>query len=268
MPDLRLPGGARRPVRQLRQPARPDRPDRPALEDRRLDARVPRDEAPVPRPAAVRRARCASGSTAHDDWRPNVRNFSLGLLDEIQPRADHARSRLGRAASRSPATPRTTNKRIYVWFDAVIGYLSASDRVGAQRGEPEAWREWWQNPDARHDYFQGKDNIVFHTVIWPAMLLGYGEGGEYGAGTSRSTCPTNVVATEYLTMEGKQFSHEPRPLDLRARLPRPLRPRPAPLLPRRRRARRRRTPTSPGPSSSAATTTSCSRTGATSSTAR
>ena len=69
-------------------------------------------------------------------------------------------------------------KRIYVWFDAVIGYLSASDRVGAQRGTPDAWREWWQNPDARHYYFMGKDNIVFHTVIWPAMLLGYGEGGE------------------------------------------------------------------------------------------
>ena len=74
------------------------------------------------------------------------------------------------------------DKRIYVWFDAVIGYLSASIEWAAMRGDPDAWREWWQNPDAEHYYFQGKDNIVFHTVIWPAMLLGYGEGGEYGAG--------------------------------------------------------------------------------------
>ena len=74
------------------------------------------------------------------------------------------------------------HKRIYVWFDAVIGYLSASIEWAAMRGDPDAWREWWQNPDAEHYYFQGKDNIVFHTVIWPSMLIGYGEGGEYGAG--------------------------------------------------------------------------------------
>ena len=64
----------------------------------------------------------------------------------------------------------------------MIGYLSASIEWAAARGDPDAWREWWQNPESEHYYFQGKDNIVFHTVIWPAMLLGYGEGGEYGAG--------------------------------------------------------------------------------------
>ena len=74
------------------------------------------------------------------------------------------------------------------------------------RGDPDAWREWWQNPEAEHYYFQGKDNIVFHTVIWPAMLLGYGEGGEYGAGRGTLHLPDNVVATEFLTMDGKQFS--------------------------------------------------------------
>ena len=73
------------------------------------------------------------------------------------------------------------------------------------RGDPDAWREWWQNDDAVHAYFQGKDNIVFHTVIWPAILLGYEEGGEVGAGEPLHL-PDDVFATEFLTMEGKQFS--------------------------------------------------------------
>jgi methionyl-tRNA synthetase len=97
------------------------------------------------------------------------------------------------------------NKRIYVWFDAVTGYLSAAIEWAQQRGTPDAWRNWWQDPAARHFYFMGKDNIVFHTVIWPSMLLGYGEGGEYGAGRPLEL-PYDVVASEFLTMEGKQFS--------------------------------------------------------------
>src|SRR5581483_3575869 len=68
-----------------------------------------------------------------------------------------------------------------------------------------AWREWWQNDAAEHSYFQGKDNVVFHTVIWPSELIGYGEGGDVGAGTPLHL-PDNVVASEFLTMEGKQFS--------------------------------------------------------------
>jgi methionyl-tRNA synthetase len=72
-------------------------------------------------------------------------------------------------------------------------------------GDPEAWREWWQAEDALHAYFQGKDNIVFHTVIWPTIMLGYGGGGELGAGTPLHL-PDDVFATEYLTMEGRQFS--------------------------------------------------------------
>ena len=54
------------------------------------------------------------------------------------------------------------DKRIYVWIDAVVGYLSAAIEWARNRGTPDAWREWWQNPDARHYYFMGKDNIVFH----------------------------------------------------------------------------------------------------------
>jgi methionyl-tRNA synthetase len=142
---------------------------------------------------------------SHDDWRPNVRNFSLALLDEIRPRPITRDLDWG-VRIPVPGYSEDENKRIYVWFDAVIGYLSASIEWAAATGDPDRWREWWQNPEAEHYYFQGKDNIVFHTVIWPAMLLGYGTGGEYGAGRAPLELPTNVVATEYLTYYGRQFS--------------------------------------------------------------
>src|SRR5262245_50763515 len=139
------------------------------------------------------------------EWRPNVKNFSLGLLGELRPRPITRDLDWG---VRIPVDgyAEDEHKRIYVWFDAVIGYLSASIEWAAMRGEPDAWRDWWQNPEAEHYYFQGKDNIVFHTVIWPSMLIGYDEGGEYGAGRGRLHLPTNVVASEFLTMEGKKFS--------------------------------------------------------------
>jgi methionyl-tRNA synthetase len=142
---------------------------------------------------------------SHDDWRPNVKNFSLALLDELRPRPITRDLDWG-VPIPVPGYAEDPNKRIYVWFDAVIGYLSASIEWAAASGDPDAWREWWQNPDSEHYYFQGKDNIVFHTVIWPAMLLGYGTGGEYGAGRGPLVLPENVVATEYLTYYGKQFS--------------------------------------------------------------
>ena len=137
-------------------------------------------------------------------WRPNVRNFSLGLVRELKPRAMTRDIDWGVPVP-VEGYPEET-KRIYVWFDAVIGYLSASVEWAQNVGRPDAWREWWQNPDAQHYYFMGKDNIVFHTVIWPAMLLGYAEGGELGAGRGELHLPTNVVASEYVTMEGKKAS--------------------------------------------------------------
>jgi methionyl-tRNA synthetase len=101
------------------------------------------------------------------------------------------------------------DKRIYVWFDAVIGYLSASIEWARRSGDPDAWRAWWNSPDAESYYFMGKDNIVFHSEIWPAMLLGYngkgargGEPGPLGA----LNLPAEVVSSEYLTMEGRKFS--------------------------------------------------------------
>jgi methionyl-tRNA synthetase len=149
--------------------------------------------------------RLRSWIESHDEWRPNVKNFSLGLVDEIRPRPITRDLDWG-VRIPVPGYAEDEHKRIYVWFDAVIGYLSASIEWAASTGSPDAWREWWQNPEAEHYYFQGKDNIVFHTVIWPAMLLGYGKGGTYGDGRAELVLPHNVVATEYLTMEGKQFS--------------------------------------------------------------
>jgi methionyl-tRNA synthetase len=138
-------------------------------------------------------------------WRQNVRNFSLALVDELKPRPITRDLDWG-VRIPVPGYAEDDSKRIYVWFDAVIGYLSASVEWAANRGEPDAWREWWQNPASRHYYFQGKDNVVFHTVIWPSMLLGYGEGGDLGAGRGELRLPYDVVASEFLTMEGKQFS--------------------------------------------------------------
>jgi methionyl-tRNA synthetase len=142
--------------------------------------------------------------SAQAGWRPNVKNFSLGLVRELKPRAMTRDIDWGVPVP-VDGYPEET-KRIYVWFDAVIGYLSASVEWAHNRGTPDAWREWWQNPDAGHFYFMGKDNIVFHSVIWPAMLLGYGTGGELGAGRGELHLPTDVVASEYLTMEGKKAS--------------------------------------------------------------
>ena len=129
------------------------------------------------------------------DWRPSVRNFALSLVREVKPRAMTRDIDWGVPVP-VPDYPEDT-KRIYVWFDAVIGYLSASIEWAQNRGTPDAWREWWQSPDAGHYYFMGKDNIVFHAEIWPAMLMGYGDDLQL---------PTNVVASEYLTMEGKKAS--------------------------------------------------------------
>jgi methionyl-tRNA synthetase len=139
-----------------------------------------------------------------DGWRPNVRNFSLSLVDNLKPRAMTRDIDWGIPVPVEGYPPET--KRVYVWFDAVIGYLSASIEWAQSSGDPEAWREWWQNRDSIHDYFMGKDNIVFHTIIWPSILTGYGEGGEVGAGKGPLQLPTDVVASEFLTMEGKKYS--------------------------------------------------------------
>jgi len=97
--------------------------------------------------------------------------------------------------------PAFKDKRIYVWFDAVIGYFSASIEWAERSGAPDAWKEWWVcRPDgsapARSYYFIGKDNIPFHTIIWPAILLGYGD----------LALPYDVPANEFLNLEGDKMS--------------------------------------------------------------
>ncbi|HJY74118.1 MAG TPA: methionine--tRNA ligase, partial [Streptosporangiaceae bacterium] len=141
-------------------------------------------------------------------WRPNVLKFSLNLLDDLQPRAITRDLDWGVPVPLDGWRDRP-DKRIYVWFDAVIGYLSASVEWARRSGDPDAWRAWWNDPDAEAYYFMGKDNIVFHAEIWPAMLLGYSglgaRGGEPGP-LGRLNLPTEVVSSEYLTMEGRKFS--------------------------------------------------------------
>ena len=155
------------------------------------------------------------GRDASGTWRPNVIKFSLNILDDIKPRAmtrdiDWGIPLPGELATRYPG------KRLYVWFDAVIGYLSASIEWARRLGEPERWREWW-NADAVAGsgeeqvsyYFMGKDNITFHSQIWPAEMLAYAGRGERGGQPGvfgELNLPTEVVSSEYLTMEGKQFS--------------------------------------------------------------
>jgi methionyl-tRNA synthetase len=151
-----------------------------------------------------------------ENWRPNVLKFSRNLLDDLQPRAITRDLEWGIPIPLDGWRDRP-DKRIYVWFDAVIGYLSASIEWARRSGDPEAWRKWWsadgEGKDALAYYFMGKDNIVFHSVIWPAILLGYsGEGDRGGKPGSlgRLNLPTEVVSSEYLTMEGKKFSSSRR----------------------------------------------------------
>lgn len=144
-------------------------------------------------------------------WRPNVISFSQHLLEDVRPRAMSRDISWGIPV---PGWEDQPNKRLYVWFDAVIGYLSASIEWARRReiaglGTAEDWKEWWQNPEALTYYFMGKDNIVFHSQIWPAELLAYNGKGDKGGKAGELgelNLPTQVVASEFLTMEGKKFS--------------------------------------------------------------
>ena len=143
---------------------------------------------------------------ASGTWRPNVIKFSQNLLGDIRPRAMTRDIDWGIPV---PGWEDQPTKRLYVWFDAVIGYLSASVEWARRSGDPEAWRAWWNDPQALSYYFMGKDNIVFHSQIWPAELLGYNGQGEAGGEPGRLgvlNLPTEVVSSEFLTMEGKKFS--------------------------------------------------------------
>ncbi|GAB4445471.1 MAG: methionine--tRNA ligase [Anaerolineales bacterium] len=104
--------------------------------------------------------------------------------------------------------PGWEGKKLYVWFEAVIGYLSAAIEWAQVSGQKEAWREWWANPAARQFYFIGKDNIFFHTSLWPAQLMGAGEQfGEIFSGEKyKLTLPYDVPANQFMNLEGKKIS--------------------------------------------------------------
>ncbi|MDA0564406.1 methionine--tRNA ligase [Streptomonospora sp. S1-112] len=145
-------------------------------------------------------------------WRPNVLKFSLNLLHDLQPRAVTRDLNWGVPIPLEGWSD-NANKRLYVWFDAVVGYLSAAVEWAKRTGDPDAWRRWWQDPEAESYYFMGKDNIVFHAEIWPAMLMGYSGIGDRdgGAGSLGAlNLPTEVVSSEFLTMEGRKFSSSRR----------------------------------------------------------
>lgn len=127
-------------------------------------------------------------------WRRHVRNWALGMVNEGLP--DRAITRDLEWGVPLPVDDLGPGKRIYVWFDAVIGYLSASKEWAASGDDPEAWRLWWEDPEAESYYFVGKDNIPFHTVIWPAMLMGYGD----------LNLPTDVPANQYVTFGSEKAS--------------------------------------------------------------
>lgn len=125
-------------------------------------------------------------------WRQNVQNFTLGFLEGgLKDRAITRDIEWGVSVPQ----PGFEKKRIYVWFEAVIGYLSASKEWAKLQGQDEAWQQFWTG-ESKSYYFIGKDNIPFHTIIWPAMLMGYGG----------LDLPYDVPANEFLTVEGKKLS--------------------------------------------------------------
>ena len=128
-----------------------------------------------------------------EHWRPNVANSTRGFLrGGLKDRA------ITRDLTWGVPLPLDgyDEKRIYVWFEAVIGYLSAAVEWAELNGTPEAWQDFWKDENTRAYYFIGKDNIPFHSIIWPAMIMGYGD----------LNLPYDVPANEFLSLESRKFS--------------------------------------------------------------
>ena len=128
-------------------------------------------------------------------WRKHVQNMAVGFTKEGL--LDRAITRdLDWGVPLPPEAQLGEGKRIYVWFEAVIGYLSASKEWAKLQDDPDAWKAWWEDPEAESYYFIGKDNIVFHAVIWPCQLMGYGG----------LNLPTNIPANQFVTFSGDKAS--------------------------------------------------------------
>ena len=137
-----------------------------------------------------------------EHWRPQVINFARNFVDQ---------GLIGRSVTRDMdwgipvPVEGFEHKVLYVWFEAVIGYLSASIEWAKNSGDPDAWKQWWQNPEARTAYFVGKDNIPFHAIFWPAQL--FGAKGLYNDDPDvRLNLPYDVPANEFMNMEGRKIS--------------------------------------------------------------
>ncbi|MGJ3241102.1 MAG: methionine--tRNA ligase [Anaerolineae bacterium] len=139
--------------------------------------------------------------THQDHWRSNVYNFSKNFVKDLRQRP------ITRDIDWGISIPLDgwEDKKMYVWFEAVMGYLTASVEWAKNIGEPDAWKQWWYNPDARIYNFIGKDNIPFHTVIWQSELIGVGNLYDDDP-DKRLTLPYDVPANEFMNIEGKQFS--------------------------------------------------------------
>ena len=137
-----------------------------------------------------------------DHWRPNVYKFARNYVEG---------GLIGRAVTRDikwgvpVPLPEWDDKRLYVWFEAVMGYFTASVEWANNIGEPEAWKAWWYDPAAKIYNFLGKDNIPFHTLIWQAELMGVDRIYEEDE-TLHLNLPYDVPANEFMNVEGAQMS--------------------------------------------------------------
>jgi methionyl-tRNA synthetase len=132
-----------------------------------------------------------------EGWRNHVVNWAQGFVKEgLHDRAITRDLAWGVPLPDDAELDSPNDKRIYVWFEAVIGYLSASKEWAQLQGDPDAWKAWWEDPAAESYYFIGKDNIPFHAVYWPAQLMGAGD----------LQLPTNVPANQYVTFKGAKAS--------------------------------------------------------------
>lgn len=131
-------------------------------------------------------------------WKDNVLQYCKGWFkDGLQDRAVTRDLDWGVQVPLDSAQ----GKVLYVWFEAVLGYISATKELSEKLGDKELWKKYWQNPDTKYVAFIGKDNIVFHTIVFPAMLMAWNDGNE-----SQYILPQNVPANEFLNFEGKKFS--------------------------------------------------------------
>ena len=138
-----------------------------------------------------------------DHWRENVLNESLSKVPEQRGRPMTRDVNWGIKVPIDD--PAWSEKRLYVWFEALMGYFTASVEWANNNGQPDAWKQWWYNPQARVYNFLGKDNIIFHTIIWPAELMGI--SGIYNEGDSTPiNLPYDVPANQYLNLEDRKLS--------------------------------------------------------------